>query len=141
MEQIKLTPAHVGLSVYHMDESIDWYRRVLGYELVKDDGFLPPLQARVCFLERDGFQLELFEYVSPKPLPDDRKTPDSDLQTVGTKHLAFFVQDMSAIKAHLRAENVEIAHEAEMNGEAVLFLRDCNGILIELIEKTANSQL
>lgn len=27
------------------------------------------------------------------------------------------------------------AHEVEMNGEAVLFLRDCNGILIELIEK------
>lgn len=135
MGQFDLTPAHVGLSVYHMDKSIAWYQRVLGYELVKDDGFLPPLQARVCFLERDGFQLELFEYADPKPLPDNRRTPNSDLQTVGTKHVAFYVKDMPAVKAHLRAENVDIAHEVEMNGEAVLFLRDCNGILIELIEK------
>lgn len=30
MGQFDLTPAHIGLSVYHMDKSIAWYQRVLG---------------------------------------------------------------------------------------------------------------
>jgi methylmalonyl-CoA/ethylmalonyl-CoA epimerase len=135
MEKLNLIPAHVGLSVNNAEQSIEWYRNVLGFELVKDDGFVPPLQARVCFLERDGFQLELFEYVQPKPLPADRLTPNSDLQTIGTKHVAFYVDDMSVVKAHLAEYQVDIAHEVNMGGEAVLFLRDCNGILIELIQR------
>ena len=126
---------HVGISVYNMDESLRWYKETLGFELVKDDGYIPPLKARVCFMERDGFQVELFQYDEPIALPDERRLPNTDLQTVGTKHVAFAVTDMEEVKAQLQAGGVDIAHEVNMGGDHVLFIRDCNGVLIELIQQ------
>ena len=128
---------HTGISVYNMEESIEWYRKNLGFEVVKEDGFVPPLKARIVFMEKDGFQLELFEYESPKAIPKDRLTPNSDLQTVGTKHIAFATDDMAALKAAFTENNVDIAHEVSMGGEAVMFVRDCNGILIEFIQSVS----
>ena len=128
---------HVGISVYDMAESVRWYGENLGFSLVKDDGYVPPLEAQVCFLERDGFQIELFRYTSPRPLPEDRLTPNSDLQTVGTKHMAFQVSDMAETRELLVKNGVDIAHEVKMGGESVMFIRDCNGVLIELIQPAA----
>lgn len=125
---------HMGISVCTMEDSIKWYEEVLGFRLVKDDGYLPSLEARVCFMERDGFQLELFEYKKPIPLPAERLTPNSDLQTVGTKHVAFQVGDMEAMKAHLRAHGADIALEVHMGIGHIMFIRDPDGILIELVQ-------
>lgn len=126
---------HAGISVYNMEKSLNWYRENLGFELVKDDGFVPPLHARICFIEKDGFQIELFEYEAPRPLPEERKTPNSDLQTVGTKHIAFATDDMAGLKERFVAGGVDIAHEVCMEGNSVMFIRDCNGVLIEFIEQ------
>ena len=76
---------HAGISVYNMEESLAWYDKNLDFKLVADDGFVPPLKARICFIQNGDFQIELFEYEHPKKLPEDRLTPNSDLQTVGTK--------------------------------------------------------
>ena len=71
---------HAGISVYNMEESLAWYKKNLGFEVVKNDGYVPPLKA--------GF-----------------------------------------------VENgVDIAHEVRMDGEAVMFVRDCNGVLLEFIQ-------
>ena len=125
---------HTGISVYNMEEALAWYEKNLGFVLVKNDGFVPPLHAKVAFIENQGYQIELFEYEQPKPLPADRLEPDSDLQTVGTKHLALLVDDMAAMKAQLLANGVDIAHEVTMGSEFILFIRDCSGVLIELIQ-------
>ena len=125
---------HAGISVYNMKESVEWYRKNLGFEVVKEDGYVPPLKATIVFMEKDGFQLELFEYEQPKKMPEDRLKPNTDLQTVGTKHIAFATDDMEALKAGFVENGVDIAHEVQMGGEAVMFVRDCNGVLIEFIQ-------
>lgn len=125
---------HVGISVYNMEESIEWYRKNLGFEVVKEDGYIPPLKAKIVFIEKDGFQIELFEYDEPKALPEERRMPNSDLQTVGTKHVAFAVDNMEQLKAGFVENGVDIAHEACMDGDSVMFVRDCNGVLIEFIQ-------
>lgn len=125
---------HAGISVYNMEESIAWYQKNLGFEVVKEDGFVAPLKAKIVFMEKDGFQLELFEYEEPKKIPEDRLTPNSDLQTVGTKHIAFATDDMVALKAGFVENGVDIAHEVSMGGQAVMFVRDCNRVLIEFIQ-------
>lgn len=127
-------PLHVGISVRNMEEALNWYEKNLGFTLVEDDGFIPPLGARICFVQNGDFQLELFEYEQPKPLPEDRLTPNRDLQTIGTKHVAFEVECMAEMRARLVENGVDIAHEVEMNGNKVMFIRDCSGVLIELIE-------
>jgi catechol 2,3-dioxygenase-like lactoylglutathione lyase family enzyme len=125
---------HAGISVYNMKESIEWYRKNLGFEITKEDGFVPPLGATIVFMGKDGFELELFEYQEPKKMPEDRLTPNTDLQTVGTKHIAFATDDMDALKAGFVENGVDIAHEVRMDGDAVMFVRDCNGVLIEFIQ-------
>jgi len=125
---------HAGISVNDMEESLAWYEKNLGFRLVKDDGYVPPLEARICFVERDGFQMELFQYREPRPLPEERLTPNTDLQTVGTKHVAFSVENMAALKERFLANGADIAFETEMNGDHVMFVRDCSGVLLEFIE-------
>lgn len=132
--QMNLKTLHVGISVYNMEESLNWYEKNLDFKLVKDDGFVPPLKARICFIENDGFQIELFEYEQPKQMPEDRLTPNTDLQTVGTKHVAFAVPDMTVLKERFTANGVDIAHEVTMGTSSVMFIRDCNGVLIEFIQ-------
>ncbi len=125
---------HVGISVSDMERSLKWYKDVLGFELVKDE-YIPPLGAHICFIRGcGGFEIELFRYDDPKPIPTERLTPNSDLQTIGTKHAAFETDDMPALKAHFVACGVDIAHEVSMNGEAVMFVRDPDGVLLEFIQ-------
>ena len=124
---------HVGISVGNMEESLKWYEENLGFKLIKDD-YIPPLGARICFIQSGDFQIELFKYDDPKPIPADRLTPNTDLQTIGTKHVAFEVPDMKAIKEKFLANGVDIAHEVMMEGNNVMFVRDNSGVLIELIQ-------
>lgn len=130
---MELKTLHVGISVENMEEALAWYRSNLGFELVKDD-YVPPLKARICFIQNGEIQLELFRYDEPKPIPADRLMPNTDLQTVGTKHVAFETKDMKALKETFLANGVDIAHEVMMEGNNVMFVRDNSGVLIEFIQ-------
>ena len=127
---------HTGISVNNMEESVAWYETNLGFKAVSDE-YAPPLGARIVFIRRDDldYEIELFQYDQPKKIPDDRLMPNSDLQTVGTKHVAFQVDDMEELKAGFLANGVDIAHEVHMGTDSVMFIRDCNGVLLEFIQK------
>lgn len=127
-------PLHVGISVYNMEESIEWYKKNLDFEVSSDDGYIPPLKAHIVFIRCQDFEIELFQYDEPKEMPKDRLVPNTDLQTVGTKHVAFEVADMAAVKERFVANGVDIAHEVTMSGNTVMFVRDNSGVLIELIQ-------
>lgn len=127
-------PLHVGISVYDIDEAIKWYEKNLDFEVVKDF-YVPVLKARIAFIRNGNFEIELFEYDKPKPIPQERLIPDLDLQTVGTKHIALEVDDMKCVKEKFLANNVDIVHEVIMEGDLVMFIRDNSGVLIELIQK------
>lgn len=127
---------HVGISVSDMERSLKWYKDVLGFDQLLKDDYVPPLGARICFIRGcGGFEIELFQYDAPKPIPEDRLKPNSDLQTIGTKHAAFEVDNMPALKEHFVACGVDIAHEVTMDGESVMFVRDPDGCLLEFIQK------
>ncbi len=127
---------HTGISVNNMEESVAWYETNLGFKTVSDD-YAPPLGARIVFIRRDDldYEIELFQYDDPKKIPEDRLMPNSDLQTVGTKHVAFLVDDMEALKKGFVENGVDIAHEVHMGTDSVMFIRDCNGVLLEFIQK------
>ena len=127
---------HTGISVNNMAESVAWYEKNLGFKAISDD-YAPPLGARIVFIRREDldYEIELFQYDAPKPIPEERLMPNSDLQTVGTKHVAFLVDDMAALKRDFVANGVDIAHEVHMGTDSVMFIRDCNGVLLEFIQK------
>lgn len=131
-----LKPLHQGISVPDMAASIEWYETVFGSRVISD-AVVPRLCARIVFLELDGFQLELFQYLGEdgRPLPEERRDPDEDLKTCGTKHVAYAVEDMAAMAAHLEACQVTVIKSPfDMNGDWVCFIADNAGTLIELIE-------
>lgn len=127
---------HTGISVYNMEESIAWYQKNLGL-LPERDHYAPHIGARIVFMRREDldYEIELFQYDNPKKIPEDRLTPNLDLQTVGTKHVAFLVDDMDALKKDFLKNEVDIAYEIRMRTDAVMFVRDCNGVIIEFIQK------
>ena len=130
---MKIVPWHVGISVSNLTVSVPWYKRVLGFNEVRRSR-VETLGAQICFLERDSFELELFQYDCPNALPEERRQPNIDLRTLGTKHLAFRVPDLAEMLKELERTEVDVALCTSMQGKQVCFIRDPDGVLIELIQ-------
>ncbi|MBN3807598.1 VOC family protein [Paraburkholderia sp. Ac-20347] len=128
-----LRPHHFGISVPDLDATISWYDRVLGFTLEKQE-VIEQIPARIAFLRRDAYRIELFEVPGAAPLPAGRRKPDVDLHTHGNKHMCFEVPNIPAAVAALHAEGVDIAM---VDGNRMAYIRDPNGNLIELLEPFA----
>ena len=131
----KLSPLHCGISVPSIDSSIQWYTSILGFKVVSDKYF-PDLNSRIVFMSLDGFSIELFEVDNASKLPEERKFPNLDIKTHGTKHLAFSVEDINALIKEMKHKAVDIAIDTFiMEGQKVAFVRDNSGNLLEFIQK------
>ena len=122
---------HMGLSVPDLEASIEWYGNVLGFSVEKRME-MPAIGAKIAWLKRGDFRIELFEMENAAPLPDDRKIPNKDLLTHGWKHLSIEVADAAETLKTLRENGVEIAMENVVDGVAMGFIRDNAGNLIEI---------
>jgi catechol 2,3-dioxygenase-like lactoylglutathione lyase family enzyme len=142
---------HVSFTVRNLDASIEFYRDVLGLELVhvqvQDNAYtrtlvaLPDARLRVAQLRvsaaeaYSGHHLELVEYEAPVGEPVDTRT-----QNPGTAHLAFAVDDIhSAVESmreagvRFRSEPVAITEGINRGGFSVYFL-DLDEITLELVQ-------
>lgn len=136
-ESLIVKPLHIGVSVPDIDASIAWYTTMLGFRLVSDQ-YVDKLPARIAFLEHGEFSVELFEIEGAAPLPADRRVPNLDIRTHGTKHVAYAVQDLKTLMDTLKAKGVDVAMDIfPMGTDWVAFIRDNAGNLIELIQSTA----
>jgi methylmalonyl-CoA/ethylmalonyl-CoA epimerase len=130
----QLIPHHCGISVPDLDASIAWYRDMLGFTLEKRLS-IDELSASVAFLRHGNFFIELFEIKNAEPLPEGRSYPNKDIQTHGTKHIAFAVDDVDEYINSLKKRGVDIAMDVRiMEGKAMAFIRDNAGNLIEIVE-------
>ena len=135
MKKCTLVPLHVGLSVSDVDASIQWYRDNLGFELTGRER-VEHLGAEIATVKNGDFMLELFHYPGSVPLPPERRHPDTDIRAQGTKHLCLCTDDLESLVARLRANGVEIVIGPGTMGEYTFYyIRDNDGILIELMEK------
>lgn len=143
---------HFSFTVNDIDESKDFYGRILGMELVhemrhnhpytsKQIGFenadLLIAAFRIASLEPQSSShvLELIEYRNPKGVAIDTST-----NNVGSAHLAFVVDDVFAEVERFKSEGVEfrsepVLIEAGVNkGGYTVYFRDCNGITLEMVQ-------
>jgi methylmalonyl-CoA/ethylmalonyl-CoA epimerase len=128
-----LRPHHFGISVPDLDAAIDWYSRMLGFQL-ESQLTIDKIPARIAFVRRDSYRIELFEVAGAAPLPDERRVPNLDLRTHGNKHMCFEVPDVPKAVAALREAGADIAFEVTVDGNPTAFIRDVCGNLIELLE-------
>lgn len=124
---------HVGVSVPDLIAAIDWYARVLGFALERRFR-IDAVDADVAFIRRGDLRVELFEVAGAAPLPAHRRSVPGDLRTHGTKHVAFAVADLAMFMADVRARGGDIAAVIDEDFGRGLFVRDCAGNLIEVVE-------
>lgn len=128
-----LRPHHFGISVPDLDAAIDWYGRMLGFTL-ESCMTIDKIPARLAFVRRDSYRIEIFEVPGAAPLPETRRVPNLDLRTHGNKHMCFEVPDVPQAVAALRTQGADIAFELVVDGNPTAFIRDVCGNLIELLE-------
>lgn len=127
---------HGGISVPSLDAAIDWYGRVLGFELERRF-WIEKANADAAFVRKGTLRFEIFEVKGAAPLPEDRRFPPSDLKTHGNKHLAFRVDDLDAFLDEMQAKGADVAMVVREDFGKGCFLRDCAGNLIEFVEEPA----
>lgn len=127
---------HGGVSVPSLEEAIDWYGRVLGFEVEKRF-FIEAARSHTAMVRKGPLRFEIFEVEGAVALPEDRRHPPRDVRTHGNKHVAFRVADLDAFLAEMDEKGADVAfvvREAFGNG---CFIRDCAGNLIEFVEEGA----
>ena len=134
-QSFDLKPHHLGISVVDLEASIAWYCEKLDFKVV-NRLTLDAIPAKIAFLQHGDFAVELFEVPGASPLPEDRRYPDRDLRTHGTKHIAFAVKDLNKVADTLKKGGVDFAKEVtEIDQTPMAFIRDNSGNLIELIQQ------
>jgi len=126
---------HVGMTVSDMDRAVAFYCDLLGLRLALRKTVE---RGEIAFFDSGAGMLEVF---APASRMVDRFR-DVPIHEAGLRHITFAFDDVDAKLAELDAAGVEIAERPRdaFNTEMirrVAFVRDADGILVELIERAA----
>ncbi len=137
MSELQIWHHHGALSVPDLDASIDWYRRILGFEVADRFDHPKVKGAEVALLKNGSMHIELFKLPDAVAAEPARSDPHADLLTHGHKHIAFAVLDVDAAAEVLRARDADIVWVGRADRGSIIFLRDNAGNLIEFVESAA----
>lgn len=124
---------HGGISVPNLEEAIQWYDRVLGFELERRF-YIEAARSHTAMVKKGSLRFEIFQVDGAAPLPEDRRSPPLDLKTHGNKHVAFQVPDLGVFLEDMEAKQADIAFIVREAFGKGCFIRDCAGNLIEFVE-------
>jgi catechol 2,3-dioxygenase-like lactoylglutathione lyase family enzyme len=134
MKELSFSFDHVAISVKDLDEAIQWYSDIFGFEQIRLFD-RPDLKMKGAQLKLGTIKLEIFQPYEPNELPSYRKTLESDLQTLGTKHFALNVNDLVSAYKELKKSGVSFLGEPKIGKTSkYVFCQDPSGTLIELRE-------
>ena len=119
-------PHHLALSVTDMERSAEWYRRVLGFELVRR--FPTGIRRILQWHPGSGFYVSLYNH-------PDRSFDRFDPRRTGLDHLALAVAEegeLAAWRIHLEAHGVESSPVRDLGHSTFVSIEDPDGVQIEL---------
>lgn len=132
---------HIGVATLSLEQSIAYYRDVMGATKIHEPFDMPSNGVKVCFVDTPGengtagTQIELIE-----PLGADSpihgflaKNPAG-----GQHHMCYEVPDIHAARAEFEAMGKKVLGETRIgaHGTLIFFLhpKDMNGVLTEIME-------
>lgn len=132
-----IRPHHVGISVGNLKESIAWYEKYLDFKLESEYDF-PAIKAKIAFIQKGDFRIELFEHYETQSLAEHRKHPLTDMQHQGILHVCFQMENgLEELFDRFKKEGVEVVMGPMLSPpkDATMgFIRDNTGNLIEFIQ-------
>ena len=127
---------HIMISTADYAATLDWYNRVLGFEVVREWDIAGYPDVDVGYISANGFVIEVVG--TKEPFQDEKVAPDvfTAMSDRGYVHLAFSSADVDAVAAELVSRGVELEMPPtnfDAAGVRLLFIRDNNGNLIEIV--------
>jgi catechol 2,3-dioxygenase-like lactoylglutathione lyase family enzyme len=141
-----ITADHTGITVSNLEQSLAFWRDVLGFklshrahhtaELASEVTGVPGAEILIAVLKGYGHKIELLEYLAPA----DRKRVQPQPCDVGSVHVAFTVKDLDRVLQRMAASQWKAAGEPQTlksgpnAGKRVIYVRDPDGTTIELMQ-------
>lgn len=125
---------HVTISVEDLNKTVEFYKK-LGFIMHKeyhDDS------VDIIMLKLNNMILEIFHYLDYENLPEHSKDLSIDLKTIGNKHFGIGVKDINKAKQFVENNIIndsKIIIKQGRLGKPYFFIKDPNGILMEIIEE------
>lgn len=125
---------HVSISVIDMEKSVEFYKK-FGFDDFKS-WKAEDESIKINMLKLNNTVLEMFCYKNYTELPETAKSVATDLPVIGTKHFALGVEDIEKAKEFVLNNNIYDNIEIKVGrlGKPYFFIKDPNGILVEIIE-------
>lgn len=125
---------HVTISVENLERTINFYKR-FGFVMHKE---YHDENVDIVMLKLNNMILEIFHYIENNELPNHSRDLNIDLKTIGNKHFGLGVKDIEIAKKFVeknKLNNDEIIINRGRLGKPYFFIKDPNGILMEIIEE------
>lgn len=121
---------HIAIICSDYQRSKDFYVNILGLKIIREIEH-PERKSWKCDLAVNGrYQIELFSFPNPPP----RSTKP---EACGLRHLAFEVNNLDEAIIELKSKGIsteEIRQDVSRNNKKFVFLKDLDGLPIELCE-------
>jgi methylmalonyl-CoA/ethylmalonyl-CoA epimerase len=123
---------HIGIAVKNLDETVAFYRQVMGLEVSATEVFN---SMKIAFLRVGDSELELLEDLTP----DGAIARHVAKRGEGVQHVAYRVDNIEQALQDMRAKGVELIDERPRPGArnarvAFLHPKSTKGVLIEFVE-------
>jgi catechol 2,3-dioxygenase-like lactoylglutathione lyase family enzyme len=139
---------HIGITVSNLEQSLAFWRDVLGFELSHDAHQRGELAQEIIGVKGaelklavvkapDGHKIELLEYLAPADRKRDGTLRPCD---VGHVHVALAVENLDPLLRQIAASGWETAGKPQTlttgpnAGKRVIYVRDPDGTTIEFME-------
>ena len=142
---MRIEPHHIGICVSDLEASLRFWRDGLGFEATSTPSVGSEwseameiggeLEFSATFLRKDGFEFELLDYSTPRPIG----TPSATRLQRGFTHCAVTVDDIDEVIEHLVAHGGTVIESTRTRvGEGkwateLVFMADPDGVRVELI--------
>lgn len=126
---------HTAISVKNLARSVAFYGKFFGLKC-SEKYTHKKIGLTIAVLRKENVALEFFEFKKCIALPGYRKTLDSDLKTIGVKHFSFGVVDIKGVFKRFKKARVKFETDLSVfdNGKHYFFIKDPDGILVEIME-------
>lgn len=127
---------NVAISVPDIAQTIKWYEDKLGFKLQNRRKVSTGIE--IALIEKNGFYIDIIRIANSKNVEGTPKEPPDHLSIQGLRNIVFWVDNLKATDAQLKARGVQLIWESRFIPEvntSVTNFRDNNGNLIAIWEK------